>query len=134
MFCYFRSEREEFIKRKWIDREFVAGLVVRGGSPGSASSSRRRWSVRKLRRRGRSNDGKNSSLTPSFSIDVPPEQDPPTKIPPPSEASNHRASIVVVGDEESLPPSPGVDISSDEDSTSGTEETTSTGEESNSIQ
>ncbi|KAL1138154.1 hypothetical protein AAG570_009846 [Ranatra chinensis] len=46
--------RESYIKRKWLDKEFVAGLSV------TPSRCSRKWSVRKLRRRARS-----SGATPS---------------------------------------------------------------------
>lgn len=44
--------REAFIKRKWMVKEFVSGLSL------SPLRCKRKWSVRKLRRRARSREGK----------------------------------------------------------------------------
>lgn len=46
------SVREAYIKRKWVIKEFVTGLSL------SPLRCKRKWSVRKLRRRARSGEGR----------------------------------------------------------------------------
>jgi hypothetical protein len=89
----FRTTRESYIKRKWLDREFVGGLSV------SPSRCSRKWSVRKLRRRGRSRDAMHVKTS-----------------------ADHQG-VVIVGEElEKEPLAAAIDISSDEDSTAGEDE------------